>query len=203
MKEPLTKQSCSAFAELLSSRAAVPGGGGAAALCGALGAALGAMAGRLSARGQEEALDPLVERADGLRLRLLALVDADAEGFAPLAAAYALPKDAPDRAAALCAATREACQAPLGMMRACLDALLLLEQLRPLCKPLLLSDVGCGAALCGAALEAAAMNVFVNTHSLPAEQRREWEAMADAWLREGKERAAALTADVLAELRKE
>ena len=48
MSEKLTAQSCAAFTELLASKAAVPGGGGASALVAALGAALGGMVGALT-----------------------------------------------------------------------------------------------------------------------------------------------------------
>ena len=61
----------------------------------------------------------IMEKAQSLRLALLELVDADARAFAPLAQAYAIPKEDPSRPAALEAATWEACAAPspLGVAR--------------------------------------------------------------------------------------
>ena len=146
------------FADALASTAPVPGGGGAAALCGALAAALCAMAARLTAGRKKYAdsagqLDEITRRADELRRRLLALIVEDAEGFAPLAAAYSLPKDDPKSAAILRGAVLKACEAPAEM---------------------LLSDVGCGAALARAAIAGAAMNVFVNTKMLPGDPESEY-----------------------------
>ena len=202
MSEKLTELTCTDFAARLASSEPVPGGGGASALCGALSAALCAMAARLSRVGDPH-LEELTARADALRVRLLELIDADAEGFAPLAAAYAIPRSTPGRAEALRAATLTACRAPMEMLRSAAETAALLEALHPLCKPLLLSDVGCGATLCRAAMESAAMNVFVNTRSLPEEDALPLEAEADALLREWLPRADALAAAVSGALRKE
>lgn len=202
MAELLREKSCADFAALLGSEAPAPGGGGAAALGGALAAALGGMAARLSRKGREEQLQGFIDRADALRGELLALIDGDAEGFLPLAAAYAIPKDDPARPARLREATVLACAAPMAMMEAVSGCLELLEELKPLCKRLLLSDLGCAAALCGAALEAASMNVYINTRSLRGTREGETlEQRADALRLTGRERADALRDEVLRQLR--
>ena len=171
MDEELRKKSCTDFAELLASTAPAPGGGGAAALMGALAASLGSMAAALTAGRKkyddrrEEMLSAVEQAADQRRM-LLELIDRDAEGFRPLAAAYSLPKDSPHYAEIMRRATLQACQAPWEMLRTCQKTAELLETLAEKVSPLLLSDVGCGAAACRAAMEAAAMNVFVNTRTL-------------------------------------
>lgn len=170
----LIRKSCADFAAALASDAPVPGGGGAAALCGVLAAALGAMAARISAprkktEPERAALEDSVQIADALRQRLLSLVDWDALGFEPLSRAYALPKEDPERKEKLRAASLAACAAPMEMLHCCCETAELLEKLPALVSPLLLSDVGCAAALCQGALEAAAMNVWVNTRSLPGD----------------------------------
>lgn len=167
----LASKSCVDFAAALASAEPVPGGGGAAALTGALAASLGAMAGRLSAarkkaEAEREALDARVQIADALRQRLLSLIDWDALLFVPLQRAYSIPKDAPGRAETLRKASLDACEAPLQMLGCLSEVSQLLEELLERVSPLLLSDVGCAAALCHGALQAAAMNVWVNTHSL-------------------------------------
>ena len=167
----LAAKSCVDFASALASEAPVPGGGGAAALTGALAASLGAMAARLSlgrkkTEAEREAITEQIQIADALRQRLLALIDWDAAGFAPLAAAYAIPRDEPGRQEKLRAASLSACEAPMEMLRCCGETAALLEGLMGRVSPLLVSDVGCAAALCRAALESAAMNVWVNTRSL-------------------------------------
>lgn len=198
----MKEKSCAVFMEALASPAPVPGGGGAAALCGALGASLGAMAARLSRKGQEELCESLAARADALRERLLALIDADAAGFAPLAAAYAIPKDEPGRADRLREATVTACRAPLEMMETVAAAVRLLGELRPVCKRLLLSDLGCAASLCAAALDCASMNVYVNTRTLHGVPEGEaMAAHADALRAELLPETAALSGEVLNWLR--
>jgi formiminotetrahydrofolate cyclodeaminase len=170
----LIGKSCVDFASALASEAPVPGGGGAAALCGVLAASLGAMAARLSlgrkkTEAERDALAEQIQIADALRQQLLALIDLDAAGFAPLAAAYAIPKDEPSRKATLRAASLTACEAPMEMLRRCGETAELLGALEGRVSPLLLSDVGCAAALCRGAMEAAALNVWVNTRSLPGD----------------------------------
>ncbi len=198
----LASKSCIDFAVLLASDAPVPGGGGAAALAGALGVSLGAMAGRLSAgrkKTEEErlALEERIEIADALRQRLLSLIDWDAAGFEPLAKAYAIPRDDPERKDKLRSASLHACEAPMEMLRCCAETAELLRDLRERVSPLLLSDVGCAAALCRGALEAAAMNVWVNTRSLPEDPEavalnREARQVLDAAIPAAEEVAAAV-----------
>ena len=209
MNEKLTEKSCLAFAGELASSAPVPGGGGAAALTGALGAALGAMAGRLTAdkpsfSSQAEEIKALVLRAEALGQELLRLVDADAEGFFPLSRAYSLPKGDPSRAEVLRRATLTACTAPVRMVEVLADCVALLEALRNNCSKLMLSDLGCAAALCGGALEAAAMNVYVNTRSLP-EDGEAWvlKTRTARLLEEYRPRARRLSEEITAILMEE
>ena len=171
MSEKLGEKSCAEFAELLASTAPAPGGGGAAALMGALAASLCSMAAALTARRKKyadlrEELEGIVHAARAQSRALTALIDEDAEGFRPLAAAYALPKDGPDYAQTMRAATLAACAAPMAMLRRCCEVTELLERTLKLGSPALISDVGCGAAACRAAMDCAAMNLFINTRTL-------------------------------------
>ena len=100
----MTKLSCEKFLAELASKAPTPGGGGTAALVGAAGVALGNMVGNLTTGKKKYAaveadIQALNTKADALRKELEALVQADADAFAPLAAAYGLPKDTPEQAA--------------------------------------------------------------------------------------------------------
>lgn len=178
MDEKLRDQSCADFAALLASTAPAPGGGGAAALMGALAAALGSMAALLTANRKKYAdrrdeLLSVAAQAAEQREALLHLIDRDAEGFRPLAAAYSLPKDNPDYVGTMRRATLLACRAPWEMLQSCRKTAELLETLSQKVSPLLLSDVGCGAAACRAAMEAAAMNIYVNTRSLKGDGEAE------------------------------
>lgn len=198
MSEKMIDQSCAGFAEVLASKAPVPGGGGAAALTGALGAALCSMVGNLTVgRKKYAAFEPDIrvnlEKAEAVRLRLLELVDRDAEAFEPLSRAYSIPKDDPNRNTVLEEATLTACQAPMDMMEACCEAIELLEEMLEKGSVMLISDVGCGALLCLAALESASMNIFVNTKTLRSrDAAARLDGKADAMLQEYCPRARAV-----------
>ena len=143
------------FTAQLASAQPAPGGGGAAALTGALAASLTAMAANVTAANpryaeRSDALRSLIDACETQRTTLLALIEADAAGFLPLQKAYAIPKTDPDRAAKLAAAAQTACLAPLAMLEHCAQTALLLTAALETASPLLRSDVGCAAALCRA-----------------------------------------------------
>lgn len=161
----------SAFISALASASPTPGGGGAAALVGAIGTALGNMVGALTVGKKkyaavEEEMLALRETCTALQAELLSQVEADAQGFAPLAKAYAIPKDDPAREAVLEEALYHACLVPLHIMELCGEALRCLEQLGEKGSRLAVSDAGCGAVCCKAAMQAASLNVFINTKSM-------------------------------------
>ena len=167
----LTNQSCRDFAAELASKASVPGGGGAAAFTGTLGVALCSMVGNFTVgkpkyAAVEGKIQKMLDQAEYLRQRFLDLVELDAEAFAPLAKAYAIPKDDPARGKVLEEATLAACQAPVEMVRLSAQAIDLLEEMAEKGSRMLLSDAGCGALLCLSAMESAAINVFVNTATI-------------------------------------
>ncbi len=198
MEERFMELSCEEFAERLAARTSVPGGGGACALAGALAAALCSMVGSFTigkARfaDVEGEVSDLMDEAEDVRFRLLELIEEDAAGFSPLIEAYALSRTDPSRAAAIEDATEGACMAPLAMMGECCRAITLLERMRDIGTPGLVSDVATGALLAGAALEGAAVNVCVNTTSLKdRRQAARIEATCDELLDEYAPRARAL-----------
>ena len=207
MAGALTEKTCADFAAALAAKESVPGGGGAAALVGALAAALCSMVGNFTTGKKtyaavEDDIQRMLGEAKAVRLRLLALVAEDAVAFAPLAEAYGIPKDNPIREAVLEKATKGACAAPVEMMRQIARAIELLEEMGAKGSRLLVSDVGCGALLARAALEAAAMNVFVNTKSY---KQAEWacalEEECDELLDEYIPRAEACAASVMDRIR--
>lgn len=171
MARDYTSDSCREFVTALASSAPVPGGGGAAALAGAVGAALGNMVASLTV-GKKKYADVEAEfvdlkaRCDALQTALLDQVLADAEGFEPLARAYGIPKDDPDRKDALEAATLAACAAPMKIMELCGEAIDLISFCAEKGSRIAVSDAGCGAAICKAALQSASLNLFINTKAL-------------------------------------
>lgn len=208
MGERLIDKSCEEFSCLLASHAAVPGGGAAAALVGALGTALCSMAGNLTLGKRKYAdVEPDIRRmlAEGERLQrlLLELADEDARAFGPMSKAYAIPKDAPGRQAVLNEAAIGACRVPLSVMQAACETLELLEEMLFKGSDLLVSDVGCGAVFCRAALESSALNVFVNTRILTdREAAAALDAKADGLLQAYLPRAEAVARAVTERLRR-
>ena len=171
----ITGISCMAFVEALASRAPVPGGGGAAALVGAIGTALGNMVGSLTL-GKEKYADvqsdiiALKSQADAVQARLLALVEEDARVFEPLSRAYGMPKGTEEERAekerVMEACLRECCDVPLAVMQACCEAIDLHAEFARKGSAIAISDVGCGVICCKAALQAASLNVFINTKAM-------------------------------------
>ena len=167
----MTMDSCRKFVEVLASNAPAPGGGGAAALVGAIGTALGNMVGSLTV-GKKKYADVEAEiialqaRCDALQKELLDQVEADDKGFVPLAKAYGIPKDDPHRDAILEEATVTACAVPMHIMELCCQALDCVAVFAAKGSRLAVSDAGCAAVCCKAALQAASLNVFINTKTL-------------------------------------
>ena len=167
----LADKTVTVFSQELASPAAVPGGGGASALAGAIGIALGDMVGELTVGKKkyadvEEEVRQLMVRAQNLREKFLTLIDGDAEAFAPLAKAYGIPKDDPNRDEIMENALKVACGVPMDIMRACGEALDIIGEFAAKGSKLAISDAGCGAILCKAAMQAASLNVFINTKSM-------------------------------------
>jgi len=176
------------FTEVLASKEAVPGGGGASALVGSIGMALGNMVGSLTTGKKkyadvEEDIQALMTEGENLRIELLSMMDKDAEAFAPLAKAYGIPKDDPSRDEVMEKALDVACQAPMDIMRTVCKALDVIKEFAAKGSALAISDAGVGAVCCKAALQGASLNVFINTKSMKDRTKAETlEAEANAML---------------------
>ena len=167
----MTLASCREFVSVLASDAPAPGGGGAAALVGAIGTALGNMVGSLTVGKKkyaavEEEIIALKAKCDALQTELLNQVEADEVNFLPLAKAYGIPKDDPNRDKIMEEATIIACSTPMKIMELCCEAIDCIAVFAAKGSRLAVSDAGCGAVCCKAALQAASLNVFINTKSL-------------------------------------
>jgi formiminotetrahydrofolate cyclodeaminase len=184
------------FIGQLSSKAPTPGGGGAAALAGALGAALGGMVANLTAGKPKYAdveEDILALRTAMYRVQkeLTDLIDKDAEAFTPLAGAYRLPAETKEekenKERMLQAGFKNAADAPLLIMEKCAEAIELLVEFSGKGSALAISDAACGAVLSAAAMRAAWLNVCVNTkfikeESYAAELNRKGQALLEKYL---------------------
>lgn len=203
-----TKGSCEQFVEVLASKAPVPGGGGASALVGAIGTALGNMVGSLTVGKKkyaevEEEMVALKAKSDALQTELLALVEKDAEVFEPLSKAYGMPRETEEekaeKARVMAIVLKEACSVPMEIMRKCCEAIEIAEQFAAKGSSLAISDAGCAAACLRAALFGASLNVFINTKSMEDRAYAEQvNAEAEQMLKTYGEKADAVFASVRA-----
>lgn len=169
------KKSCEEFVEILASKEPVPGGGGASALVGAVGTALGNMVGSLT-MGKKKYADvqddiiALKEKADNLQRELLVLIKSDAAVFEPLSRAYSLPKNTEEEKAektrVMESVLRDASAVPMEIMEKCCEAIELHREFAEKGTAIAISDVGVGVAFCRSALLGASLNVFINTKSM-------------------------------------
>ncbi len=205
MNSPVSQTPVGAWLDALAGDDPAPGGGAAAALCGALGAALVSMVSRFTidrpkyAAVQEEMRDALAQ-CEGLRVRLLDLVDADAEAYHAVAAAYRLPKDGEREArqSAIQAALVQATEVPLQIAEAARAVIVLAELAARSGNRSVGTDAG-GAALLGqAAMRAALLNVDVNLAALRDEARREQFAARRQAVVDGVDELVAATLAVVA-----
>ena len=174
----MTMENCRKFVEVLASDAPAPGGGGAAALVGAIGTALGNMVGSLTVGKKKYAeveaeIIELKSKCDALQVELLNQVEADEVNFLPLAKAYGIPKDDPNRDAIMEEATLIACSTPVKIMELCCQAIDYIAVFAAKGSRLAVSDAGCGAVICKSALQAASLNVFINTKTLKNREKAE------------------------------
>lgn len=174
-KDTITQQNLEEFVHALASKAPVPGGGGTAALMGALGTALGHMVGSLTIGKKKyaavwEDIQALQEKASKLEQELLELIRKDGEVFEPLSRAYGLPKTTSEEIAhkeeVMEAALREACSVPMEIMEKVCQSILCLQEYAAKGSVIAISDAGCGAVCAKAALQAADLNVRINTKSM-------------------------------------
>ena len=156
------------FTELLAAKTSVPGGGGASALIGSIGIALGSMVGQFTLGKQKYAdfendIKSLMEKAEELRIALNACIDEDAKAFEPLSKAYGMPKDAPDRDEIMEKCLREAAAVPFKILQLACEAVDLQKGFLDKGSSLMITDAGTGAAALQAAIKGASLNVKINT----------------------------------------
>ncbi|WP_349671070.1 cyclodeaminase/cyclohydrolase family protein [Lacrimispora sp.] len=162
----------STFLEELSSKKPTPGGGGAAALGGAQGVALGEMVinltlGKKKYADVEEEMQLLLVRLEEIRAEFLRLADEDARVFAPLAAAYGLPSGSEEekrhKDEVLETHLFAASLVPKAVMEQAVEAIKIMDILAHKGSRLAVSDVGVGVSFLRTALLGAKMNVSINT----------------------------------------
>lgn len=199
------------WVDALASKAPVPGGGGASALGGALGAALGQMVvhltiGKKRYADVEEEMEKNLAELNRLGEEFLRLADRDGEVFAPLAEAYSMPSETREQREEKERVMEErllaASLVPLEMMEKALLVINILEFLGEKGSRMAISDVGVAAQFAKAALTGAAMNVYINTKAMKNREKAEELNRKAEWLIEdGKQRGDAVYEKVLEQLR--
>ena len=199
------------FLEVLSSKEPVPGGGGASALAGALGNALGQMVANLTIGKKKYAdveaeIKELLGRMQKLQAAFVTLADRDAQVFAPLAQCYSLPSLTEEEKAYKEKVMEErlldASFVPLEIMEHAVAMLGILEILGDKGSRLAVSDVGVGVQFIRASLLGAVMNVYIDTKSMKnREKAEELNARAGQLIEEGTAWADRIYAKVLDQLR--
>lgn len=171
----MVDQTCSAFIEVLASKAPVPGGGGAAAMGGAIGMALSNMVGNLTVGKKKYAdvegeVKELVAKGESVILKLKRLVDKDAEVFEPLSKAYGLPKNTPEevkfKEETMENCCKTACGVPMEIMRAAFEGIKIHARMGQIGTMIAISDVGCGVVFLKSALISGSLNVIINLNTI-------------------------------------
>ena len=174
----IAEQSLQRFLDELAGSAPTPGGGSAAALMGAMGAALVSMVcnltmGRKGYEGVEAEMSRALGEAEALRRRLTAMIEADVQAFDGLMAAYKLPRtteqEKASRTNAVQQALKQATDVPLGCAEACAEVIELARRLAPLGNRNVISDAGVASLAAYAGLRSAALNVVINAPSIQDE----------------------------------
>jgi formiminotetrahydrofolate cyclodeaminase len=163
------------FLDELASEQPTPGGGGAAAIMGAVGAALVSMVANLTiGKKNYEAFDEELKearaKAEALRAELTAAINEDVDAFNAVMGAYGLPREGDEqkaaRAAAIQVALKQATDAPLRAVKACHEVIKLSAVVADKGNINVISDAGVAVLAANAGLRSAALNVYINAKSI-------------------------------------
>jgi formiminotetrahydrofolate cyclodeaminase len=173
--QAITGISIDDFLDRLASKDPTPGGGGAAAIMGAMGAALVSMVcnvsyGKKGCEAAEPELREVCAQSEALRKRLTGMVADDVSAFDELMAAYKLPKNTDEdkerRSLAIQASLKRATEVPLACARDCAEVIRLSRRAGEYGYLGVISDAGVGVSAAYAAARSAALNVYINAPSL-------------------------------------
>ena len=166
------------FLDELASKEPTPGGGSAAAIMGAMGAALVSMVcnltvGKKNYEAVEAEMKETLQAAESLRTRLIDMIRADVDVFDQVMVAYGLPKETETekqaRSQAIQAALKAATDVPLACARACAEVITLSRGVAEKGNKNVISDAGVAVLAGYAALKSAALNVYVNVGAIKDE----------------------------------
>ena len=174
----LTEKPVNTFLDELASSAPAPGGGSAAALAAAIGAALVSMVANLTVGKKDyanvqEDIQRILGRSEALRHKCQELLDADVAAYTEVSKVYKMPRDTEEqkqaRSAAMQNALKNATAVPMQLAETCVEILDLCPESAEKGNVRAVSDVGVGALMAEAALRSAALNVLINLGSIKDE----------------------------------
>jgi len=164
----LVELSLKDFANALSAKESVPGGGSASAYVGSIAVSLLLMVARYNER--IEMNKSIIEALEDEKNNLLSLVDKDALSFDEVMKAYRLPKNTDDekkiREEQIQSTLREAANIPYDTLRTSSSAIKYMELLEPDCKKNMISDLACSALFLKSAIEGSYLNILINIKSI-------------------------------------
>lgn len=167
------------FLDELASKASTPGGGGAAAIMGAMAAALVSMVanftvGKKNYAAVDAEMQELLAASEQLRQQLTDMIKADVDVFDQVMAAYGMPKETDDdkasRSQAIQSALKEATDVPLACAKLCADVIKLCRPMAEKGNTNVISDAGVAVLAANAALRSAALNVYINIGGIKDEE---------------------------------
>ncbi len=174
----LTQKPVNTFLDELASSAPAPGGGSAAALGAAIGAALVSMVANLTVGKKKYAdvqadVQRILSQSEALRHKCVELLEEDVAAYTQVSKAYKMPRDTDEqkqaRTAAIQDALKGATAVPMELAETCVEILRLCPESAGKGNVLAVSDVGVAALMAEAALRAAALNVWINLGSIKDE----------------------------------
>jgi formiminotetrahydrofolate cyclodeaminase len=163
------------FLDQLASQASTPGGGSAAAIMGAMGAALVSMVcnltiGKKNYAAVEGDLKQVLQKSEELRQRLTEMVNDDVRVFNDVMTAYGMPRETEEqksaRGAAIQQALKDATVVPLACAKACAEVIDLSRTAAEKGNRNVISDAGVAVMAAHGALKSAALNVYINVGNI-------------------------------------
>jgi len=193
MTERLTDKTVSIFLDELASSAPAPGGGSVAALSGALGAALVSMVcnltvGKKKFADVEQDVKAILEKSEGLRHRLIDLLQADVKAYTAVSQAMKMPRTTDEekaaRAEAMQKALKHATEVPMQVATACVEVIGLCQPVAEKGNKNAVSDAGVAILMAEAGLRSAALNILINLgwiedQSFNADKQRQLDTLLE------------------------
>ncbi|MDO5457429.1 MAG: cyclodeaminase/cyclohydrolase family protein [Atopococcus tabaci] len=169
------------FVDKLGSKEPTPGGGAAAGVAASMGVGAVVMAMEFSngsklEKDEQDLLTNRINELNEIKEVFKDIIDRDATDFEPLSNAYGMARETDEEKAARTEAIQEglvtASQPPIDLLNNAEKVIDIAEEVLPLIKKGIISDVGVGVQLIRAAILSSSLNVYINASSLKDEEKK-------------------------------